>query len=56
MLASLPDSIDQKMIQLTDLAIQHCVACYACLPEGKPCVIEDDLVFVLDNIKAADAE
>lgn len=54
MLASLPDEIEKEMIRLTDLAIGPCRACYACLPAGKDCVLEDDLDFLLDRIRAAD--
>ncbi|MCX7781040.1 MAG: NAD(P)H-dependent oxidoreductase [Negativicutes bacterium] len=55
MLASLPDDVEKAMIRLTDLEIRHCNACYACLPEDKDCVIQDDLSFLIDAIKAADA-
>ena len=54
MLASLPDEIEKEMIRLTDLEIEPCRACYACLPAEKDCVLKDDLSFLLDKIKAAD--
>ncbi len=55
MLASLPDEVEKTMIRLTDLDIKQCNACYACLPEDKECVIQDDLGFLLEQIKSADA-
>ncbi|HWR42233.1 flavodoxin family protein [Sporomusa sp.] len=55
MLASLPADNQKEMIRLTDLNIKMCKACYACLPAGKKCNIEDDLDFLLDRIRAADA-
>jgi multimeric flavodoxin WrbA len=44
-----------ELIRLTDLDIRPCKACYACLPKDKPCRIEDDLSFLLEKIRAADA-
>lgn len=44
-----------EMIRLTDLDIKGCRACYACLPKEAPCVIEDDLSFLLERIQNADA-
>lgn len=55
MLASLPDTVEKEMLRLPDLAIQPCSACYACLPQEKSCVIHDDLAFLLEKIKSADA-
>ncbi|WP_425060226.1 hypothetical protein SCACP_08990 [Sporomusa carbonis] len=55
MLASLPADIEKQMIRLTDLDIKQCKACYACLPAEKKCVIKDDLDFLIDRIRAADA-
>lgn len=55
MLASLPAEVDKEMIHLPSLNIGACKACYACLPEEKGCVISDDLPFLLERIKAADA-
>jgi len=55
MLASLPAEVDKEMIHLPSLNIGACKACYACLPEEKGCVISDDLAFLLERIKAADA-
>lgn len=44
-----------EMIRLTDLNIERCRACYACLPEEASCVIKDDLNFLLERIRLADA-
>lgn len=55
MLAAMPADVEKEMIRLTSLDIKLCSACYACLPGGKCCVIKDDLEFLLDRIKAADA-
>lgn len=55
MLGSLPEHVEKSLIRLTDLVIKPCKACYACLPEDKGCVLEDDLEFLLAQIKCADA-
>lgn len=54
MMRILPGDWDKKMIQLNDLHIERCKACYACLPKGKQCIINDDLGFFLGELKAAD--
>lgn len=54
MLKSLPDNWDKKMIRLSDLRIDQCKACYACLPQGKDCILQDDLNFFLSRIREAD--
>ncbi|VBB07452.1 nadph-dependent fmn reductase [Lucifera butyrica] len=54
MFAALPDDTEKEMIRLTELDIKPCKACYACLPGGRECVIQDDLAFLLSKIKAAD--
>lgn len=54
MMNLLPDRWEKKMLQLNDLRIERCKACYACLPSDKRCIIQDDLNFFLDAIKAAD--
>lgn len=55
MLASLPPNANKEMIRLADLDIKPCKACYACLDREKSCVINDQLHFLLEKIKAADA-
>ena len=54
-LASLPADAEKSMLRLTDLDICQCKACYACLPEDKTCIIQDDFEFFLEAVKAADA-
>ena len=46
---------EMEMIRLTDLHIKECKACYSCLTPGVPCHINDDLNYLLDKIRAADA-
>ena len=52
---ALPADWDKKAIRLTDLKVEPCKACYACLPKGAPCIIPDDYEWFLDQVKAADA-
>ncbi len=54
MLKSLPDDWDKEMIRLNDLRIDLCKACYACLPRGKSCILQDDLNFFLSRVREAD--
>lgn len=49
-----PDN-ELEMVRLTDLDIKGCRACYSCLPKEAACVIEDDLAFLLEKIRNADA-
>lgn len=44
-----------EMIRLADLTINDCKACYSCLPTDVPCHLNDDLNYLLDKIRAADA-
>jgi multimeric flavodoxin WrbA len=44
-----------EMIRLTDLDIKSCRACYSCLHKESPCVINDDLSFLLERIRNSDA-
>ena len=55
MLAALPESVDKKLIRLTDFNIEPCRACYACLPAGKNCVIQDDFEAFLQQVRDADS-
>lgn len=55
MLAALPSSVEKSLLRLTDLVIEPCRACYACLGAGKDCVIDDDFNQFLGRIRAADA-
>ncbi|MEA4900454.1 flavodoxin family protein [Desulfitobacterium sp.] len=43
-----------ELIRLADLKLEYCRACYSCLIPGKQCVLNDDLYFLLEKIKAAD--
>ncbi|MDD4170319.1 MAG: NAD(P)H-dependent oxidoreductase [Desulfotomaculaceae bacterium] len=45
----------KEIIRLTDLDIKACKGCYSCLPPDVPCHIKDDLNYLLDRIRAADA-
>ncbi len=49
-----PDN-ELEMIRLTDLDIKGCRACYSCLPQEAACIIEDDLAFLLEKVRNADA-
>jgi multimeric flavodoxin WrbA len=55
MLAALPAETEREMVRLAELRIEPCRACYACLPADRDCVINDDLAFLLEKIKGADA-
>ena len=55
MLAALPDSVEKKLLRLSELNVEPCRACYACLPAGCDCVIQDDFAAILQQIQDADA-
>ncbi|MBP2626103.1 MAG: NADPH-dependent reductase [Firmicutes bacterium] len=55
MMSFLPDTVEKEMIRLTDLDIKTCKACYSCLPEERNCILKDDLGFLFEKLKAADA-
>jgi multimeric flavodoxin WrbA len=55
MLAALPESVEKKVIRLSDYNIEPCKACYACLPTGSCCVIKDDFEEFLQEVRCADA-
>ncbi|MEW6076613.1 MAG: flavodoxin family protein [Thermodesulfobacteriota bacterium] len=44
-----------SLVRLPDLEISPCRGCYACLIPGKQCQIEDDMVWLLEQMKQADA-
>ncbi|MFZ5563427.1 MAG: flavodoxin family protein [Thermodesulfobacteriota bacterium] len=44
-----------SLIRLPRLAVSPCRGCYACLIPGKTCMIEDDLAWLLEQIRQADA-
>jgi NAD(P)H-dependent FMN reductase len=55
MLAALPDSVGKKLLQLPELAIEPCKACYACLLAGASCIINDEFNELLRQVRQADA-
>ncbi len=44
-----------SLIRLPRLSIEPCRGCYACLLPDKHCLLEDDMVWLLEQIKQADA-
>lgn len=55
MLAAMPESVEKEWIRLADFNIEPCRACYACLPAGRGCVIQDDFDSFLTKVREADA-
>ena len=53
-LRSLPDDWEKEIMNICKLHIEPCKACYRCLPQGKDCVIQDDLALFLEKIRQAD--
>lgn len=53
-LDTLPDDWEKVMINLGELDIKPCKACYHCVPEGSHCAIEDDLDIIIRNVKHSD--
>ena len=49
------DDWQLSLIRLPKLSVAPCRGCYACLIPGKDCMIEDDLAWLLEQIKQADA-
>lgn len=45
---------EKRLLRLSGLSVEPCHACYACLPAGSTCVIQDDLSFFLKQIEWAD--
>lgn len=54
-LANTGADCEKEMIRLTDLNLEYCKACYACLPREMNCRIKDDLAFLLGKLQEADA-
>ncbi len=54
MMNCLPADWEKVMLRLNELNIQNCNACYKCLPAGAKCPIDDDLDFLIRNIKHSD--
>jgi len=49
------DNWQLSLVRLPKLSVAPCRGCYACLIPGKACMIEDDLAWLLEQIKQADA-
>lgn len=45
---------EKRLLRLSELQIEPCRACYACLPAEKTCVLCDDLAFFLGQVEWAD--
>ena len=44
-----------NLLRLTDLRLQPCTGCLVCAIGGKPCPLDDDLPFLLQQVEDADA-
>ena len=54
-LRSLPEDWEKAMVNLNDLDIKTCTACYSCVPKGSKCRIkDDDLDFLIRQVKHSD--
>lgn len=54
-LSRLPVQVEKRMLNLAELKLEYCRACYKCLEPGQSCPLPDDLNFVLEGIRQADA-
>lgn len=52
---NVPGPCSRELIRLTELTIKACKGCYQCLIPGNSCKLNDDFLFVLEQIKNADA-
>lgn len=52
--ASIGEECELELIRLSELNLQPCKACYACLVPDQSCLLADDLTFLLNKIKEAD--
>jgi len=52
---SIPFDCNYELIRLTDMNIQSCTACYACLNSDNGCALKDDFNFVMNKINQSDA-
>lgn len=43
------------LIRLTDLRVEQCTGCMVCALRGQPCPLSDDMAFLLEQIRQADA-
>jgi hypothetical protein len=46
---------DASLLRLTDLDIQPCRGCMACVFKNEPCAVPDDAQFLFDNLRQYDA-
>lgn len=53
-LSRFPEEDEKVMINLNDLNIENCKACYGCVKRGSKCRQHDDLDFVIRNVKHSD--
>jgi len=44
-----------RLLRLTDLRLEPCTGCLVCAIGGKPCPLDDDLPFLLQQVEEADA-
>jgi uncharacterized Zn finger protein (UPF0148 family) len=42
-----------RLVRLTDLHIEPCTGCMACVIGGRPCPLDDDLDWLVDTVQAA---
>ncbi len=54
-MSSITEECHCELIRLTDLKIEPCKACYACLNLDNGCALKDDFNFVINKINEADA-
>lgn len=52
---SIPYDCQYELIRLSDLKINSCTACYACLNRDEGCTQKDDFNFVMNKVTKADA-
>lgn len=43
------------LMRLTDLRVEQCTGCMACALRGQPCPLSDDMMFLLEQVRQADA-
>jgi NAD(P)H-dependent FMN reductase len=43
-----------RMIRLTDLRLESCTGCMHCAIGGKPCPLDDDMAWLVEQLQAAD--
>lgn len=53
-LNTLPAEWEKDILNIASLDIKPCKACYACLSQGRECILEDDLKLFLEKLRWAD--